>query len=261
MVWLVYSKTQRTSCNIAEALKAQRGFEEAGARGGMRVFSSGNDHMLETEAEIVDVDVSSIVGNDITVFLSKHSSAKGIGAYTVHAMGNWSDEALLGGTPKSLSTAEPAGMLSVLSAMGKENAGLRFEYEATHHGPLTSAPSFFAELGGNEDIIENVRLAETLARSIGRFLDVENAEFGKVAIGIGGTHYPERFTRLALAGSYAFGHIMPKYNIHEDMLRQAVERSNPRAEVAVIEWKSIGADQRARVIRELDSLGVDYERV
>ena len=45
------------------------------------------------------------------------------------------------------------------------------------------------------------------------------------------------------------------------MLKSAFERSDERAEIAVIEWKSIKANERERIVRELDTLGIDYAKV
>ncbi|MGI0134033.1 MAG: D-aminoacyl-tRNA deacylase, partial [Candidatus Micrarchaeaceae archaeon] len=82
------------------------------------------------------------------------------------------------------------------------------------------------------------------------------------AVGIGGTHYPEKFTGLALKGAYAFSHIMSRHYVENvDMIGDAVERSDKRAEIAIIEWKSIKAADRERVIGKLNELGIEYERI
>ena len=194
------------------------------------------------------------------MFLSMHSSERGIAAFTVHAEGNWGDDARLGGKPKKLSMASPSNMLSMLNAVHKKKDQLQATYEATHHGPLLNAPSFFVEVGGTKQATDSKELAETLAGAVVDFLTADEAEYGKVAIGIGGTHYPEKFTRLALDGKYAFAHMMPKYNLHEDMLQQAIERSDIRAETAVIEWRSLNSEQRTAILHELERIGVDYEK-
>jgi D-tyrosyl-tRNA(Tyr) deacylase len=65
-----------------------------------------------------------------------------------------------------------------------------------------------------------------------------------------------------LEGKYAFAHMMPKHQCTElDMLGQAIERSAPKAEIAVIEWKGLKAEPRRAIIEKLSSLGLDYERV
>lgn len=84
---------------------------------------------------------------------------------------------------------------------------------------------------------------------------------------MGGLNYPRKFTELALEEGYAFSHIMPRNAIvdadgsdNTAMLWQAAERGGRLAEVGVIEWKSINADARNRVIKRLGQMGLDYER-
>ena len=135
-------------------------------------------------------------------------------------------------------------------------------YEATHHGPLLETPSFFVEVGGSE-AITRLALRHPGERPFADYFSAEHENVGKVAIAIGGTHYPEKFTRLALEGRYAFCHIMPRHSCtYADMLRMGIERSAPRAECAVIDWKGIsgpGAGGRHRA--NLAELGIDYVRV
>ncbi len=196
------------------------------------------------------------------VFLSRHSSSKGVPSFTVHAEGNWSEDSHLGGRPKELSVSSPSRMLGALAAIGRINAtGMQVTYEATHHGPMLEVPSYFVELGGDEATVSNAKFAELLAAAVADSIE-RGAEYEKVAIGIGGTHYPEKFTRLGLEGRYAFGHIMSRhYAGCPDMIEKAALRSDSKTEIAVIEWKSIKAEERKRVVEELDRLGLDYERV
>src|SRR5271157_584561 len=116
MVCLIYSADQITSANIAEALKKMLGLEEAGVVDGMNSFENGSTRMLEVRGNITDAGFAdSTVGKDCAVFLSMHSSSRGVAAFTVHAEGNWGDDAMLGGFPKRLSTATPVNMLSILN--------------------------------------------------------------------------------------------------------------------------------------------------
>lgn len=262
MTCLIYSADQRTSVNIADALKDLLEFKEDGVVDGLNSFRTGKIRMLEVHGNITEVNsVDSCIGKDFALFMSMHSSERGIAAFTVHPEGNWGDDARFGGKPKTLSRASPSNMLSMLKAVYKKHDQLQVTYEATHHGPLLNAPSFFVEVGGTRQARDSKELAETLASAIADFLTADKAEYGKVAIGIGGTHYPGKFTRLALDGKYAFAHMMPKYNIHTDMLKQAVDRSDMPVDVAVIEWKSLNSEQRAGILHELENIGVDHEKV
>ncbi len=152
-------------------------------------------------------------------------------------------------------------MLSVLIELSR-NKKIRVSYEATHHGPLINVPSLFAELGGNEETEANREYTDTLGRAVMDSTYNSGVIYDKVAIGIGSTHYPEKFTKLALEGAYAFSHILPKYHIKEtDMIEQAINKSKPKADIAVIEWKSINNNDRNSVTKKLDELGMDYVKV
>ncbi len=262
MACLIYSADQETSTNIAMALKNMLPFEDAGIEEGMSSFKFGKTRMLEMHGSLTDSNfVDKTIGDDFAVFLSMHSSERGVAAYTVHAEGNWGNDARFGGEPKKLSVSSPANMLSMLNAIRKKQDSLPITYEATHHGPLTNAPSFFVEIGGTAQAISSKDLAGTLAESVSDFLETDKVDYGKVAIGIGGTHYPEKFTKLAFEGKYAFAHIMPKYNFHMDMLEQAVERSDIKADIAILEWKSLKSEERSEILKELERMGMDYEKI
>ncbi len=263
LVFIVYSTQDEVSRNSAAALMAQESLREAQPIGGMRHFLMGHTDVLELGTRHLDSDfLDSTVSTDCIIFLSRHSSTAGVPAFTVHPEGNWSAEAKIGGRPRTLSVASPPWMLRVLSSMKRNNTtGIPVTYEATHHGPLLSTPSLYAEIGGNQDVWADKGLASVLSRSVVEAIDTEVA-YDKVALGIGGLHYADKFTRLALEGKFAFGHIMPKYYAGEvGMIEQAISRSIPRPDVAAIEWKSLKSNQRDVIIAKLDELGLDHVRV
>lgn len=214
---------------------------------------------------LVDADdIAAAEEADLVIFLSRHKSSSGNLSFTTHPLGNWGENADVGGRPRSLSPAAPIEMLALLQCMERNNdIGFDVTYEATHHGPLIDRPVLFAEFGGPEpDTMELEKPAEILARSVYESLSDSRPEFDKVALGIGCPHYPSRFTRLALAGKYAFSHIMPNYAVaNVEMIPVALKRSTPEPEVAVIEWKGIKSADRESVIKCLEDSGLDYVRV
>jgi len=44
------------------------------------------------------------------------------------------------------------------------------------------------------------------------------------------------------------------------MLRQMFEKTMPKVELALIDWKGLGKDSRDKLIRLLKEIGLDYER-
>ena len=229
----------------------------------------GRKHFGSEELEIIELDklpiyeenLDALVKTELFIFLSRHRSSKGVASFTVHPLGNWAGSSEAGGKPRMLSMAAPFQMRNMLSQISSGNdTGIGVTYEATHHGPLLDTPSFFVEVGGSEAITE--RHYDVLARSVCDYVSSEHEDLGKVAVAVGGTHYPEKFTKLALEGKYSFCHIMPRHScVYADMLSMAVQRSVPVAECAVIEWKGIGAPEREVAIKRLGELGLDYVRV
>ena len=248
---------------MGETLKEMLDFEALDSVGGMQHSHSKDIHLLEIDKPLINADfLDGLLKTDLIIFLSKHSSSKEVASFTTHAEGNWSERVDFGGKPNELSVASPVSMLRILKKIYEINrTGIPVTYEATHHGPLLKTPSLFVELGGNSEIKERKEFYDLLARATSEAFFGDAPAYDKVAIGIGGTHYPERFTKLALDERYAFSHIMSKYNVeHIDMLEQALKRSDSNIDIAVVEWKSIKSGERDKVIKRLNELGLDYEK-
>ena len=265
----VYSTEDPVSLGAAERLKRMLGMEHDKEIEGNMHFSDGvGTQMLELRSHLVHAeDLDCMIKANFVVFLSRHRSANGVTSFTVHSEGNWSAKAELGGKPKELGVAAPVQMLRFLRAIKDAGAKAASEvpvvYEATHHGPLLKTPSFFAELGGNEEAMNSGLLQAVLAEAAASFARPPDDApyYSKVVMHIGGMHYSAKATKLALERGYAFAHIMPKYYVDEiDMIGQAFSRSDRAPEIALIEWKSINADKRNKIINRLEELGIDYER-
>ncbi len=265
MVFIVYSNKNLTSKNIAEAIIDSVGFDEAENLGGLKHLKYDNVSLLEINSDILKSDfIDDLAKTDFVVFVCSHTSSKGIASLTVHSEGNWSDSALLGGKPSSLSTAAPSYMFDIISNLFKNNwTGFPVIYEATHHGPFLNAPSMFVEIGGTAEALLNKDYAKIVAKSVmDALLDKSNKVQKTIVSGFGGMHYASKFTKMAMQKGYAFAHIMPKYYIDKtDMVTQAVGRSAMKVEKGIIEWKSINSDQRSKIIEKLNDIGIDYEKI
>ena len=254
MISLAYYDGDPVGHNTIEALERQ--LSEAGSPNKFRI--------VQLDEAPIYTDGSKLVGSDLVMFISKHSSEKGVTSFTVHSCGNWGESADLGGKPKALCRADPIAMWRLLNFIKRENIyeEAAVTYEATHHGPLIDVPCLFVEVGGNDAALNNKGYADVLARSIGKSLDETGTQIPKVAIGIGGLHYPNKFTRMALEGGVAFSYIMSRHSIaNMDMLQKAANMSTVKPEFAAIEWKSIRSGDREEVISTLDAIGLRYERI
>lgn len=261
MVYFIYSD-ETASSNIAASLRELLSLKEVERNENFHKFYANGIHMIGIKGKLINAEFIDNIVDGTIIFLSRHSSSKGIPAFTVHSEGNWSKDVSLGGLPKKLSVSSPYSMFKILNSINSVNStDIEVTYEATHHGPFTNNPSFFVELGGNEDTINSKFHAELLSKAIASSLEKEFA-YDKIAVGFGGMHYAMKFTKLAINGNYAFSHIMPKYQITNlDMIKSAFEQSDLKPEIGVIEWKGIKAVDRESIIRELSVLGIDYAKV
>ncbi len=263
MPFIVYTPLDTVSASIAASLKEFVKFEEVEKIGGMRHFKHGEVDLLELNTIHLNADfLDEYLSTDVIIFLSRHGSIKNIPALTVHPEGNWGNEAKLGGKPSELSVSSPIYMARILNALKKNNkSDVPVTYEATHHGPLLKTPSLYAEIGGTEEIRGSKEFADLLARSVFGSLGDE-VSYDKVAIGLGGLHYSDRFAKLTFSGKYIFSHIMPRHYVENiNMISQGIERSVLKAEIGLIDWKSLKAKEREGITKKLSELGLDYEKI
>ncbi len=266
MMCIAYSDSDPVSKHAAEFIKKEYDFEDRAGR-----FMQDKIELLRIEGSLITADYMDKLGFSTVLFMSKHHSSAGITSFTSHSLGNWTREASLGGMPKKLSTSSPALMLACIRNISEEAPeGANKVYEATHHGPLLDTPCTFIEFGGSEATMSEHESAEILGRasiSAAHAIAENTQDYSHAVIGIGGNHYPSKFTRLALEKDYAFGHIMPSHSFikdggtwNTDMIEAAIKRSDQETEFAVIDWKSMGSEPRSVIIDKLEELGIDYER-
>jgi D-aminoacyl-tRNA deacylase len=266
MILIACSSQDVASSNAASAFISRAGLSEAEPG----TYGDGDVRLRILDSALPKADTLDEAGAELIIFMSRHSSSAGVSAFTVHPTGNWGKEARLGGEPQTLSVAAPSPMLRMLRLFEKSQIRMESTYEATHHGPLLNTPSLFVEFGGNDTTRNDRSVAEELGRMVFDYVQSASEADGpaRVVMGIGCTHYPRKFTDMALHKDYAFSHMMPKHAVFNgdgtdniDVLGRAFERSSERVEKAVIDWKSIGSEVRSRIIKKLNDIGIDYERV
>ena len=143
----------------------------------------------------------------LIVFISRHSSQSGKPTLSVHAPGNFG-EAELGGLPKTLSVAPAVAMQTALKSLlhYKETFCLDYEvsFECTHHGPSLSVPTMFVELGSCSVQWSDSKAAEAVAHSAMSAITNFTAPTNSAVIGIGGTHYNQKFTHYGFSRRSSF---------------------------------------------------------
>jgi len=194
---------------------------------------------------------------ELIVIPSQHKSLKEVRSLTVHAAGNFGTNDL-GGLRWKMCPYDARfarGVLLNLHKYGKD-LGYEITYEATHHGPYSENPIVFVEIGSTEKEYRDREASYVVARSIYEAYDEE----ADIYCGIGGLHYSSKFTKQALFGGIAIGHIASKHRFQEisgDVLREMMDKS-PGARGFLIEEKSFSSEQRKSLVGLMKSQGYEY---
>lgn len=272
MMLIVASTKDIASMNIAEKLIEHYEFERF-----PDVFQQNPVYFKKAkqfEAKFVYITqdpistqyITDVFAPQLVVFLSRHSSASGKPTLSVHTPGNLTKEAEFGGIPEKISISPASAMKEALSKMAelKERMKLDYKvsYECTHHGPSLDVPTMFAELGSAFEQWKDLKAAEVVAHAA--MAAVSKQSKHRAVLGIGGPHYNEKFTRIALTTETAFGHIIPKYaipHVGAEMMSQCVERTTGTVEAAVLDWKGIRGADKGKIIAALEKIDVTVEKV
>jgi D-aminoacyl-tRNA deacylase len=203
----------------------------------------------------------------LIVFVSRHSSQSGKPTLSVHTPGNFGD-AELGGLPKTLSVSPASAMQNALKALMhyKEalNLGYEVSFECTHHGPSLNVPAMFVELGSSPTQWGDMRAAEAVAHAAMSAIASFSEPQTSAALGIGGTHYNQRFTLMALAGEACFGHMVPKYGVHlidAQMVRQCIDKTLEKVPIAILDWKGVRSEDKPNLIHALETAGLPFKKM
>ncbi len=203
----------------------------------------------------------------LAVFISRHSSQSGTPTLSVHTPGNFA-AAELGGLPREVSVSPAKAMQIALQTMHqiaqKTQLGYQVSYECTHHGPSLRVPTMFVELGSSPlqwcDQKAAVVVAQAAINAIANFDNIQQT----VAIGIGGTHYNQKFTNLALKNEASLGHMIPKYavqHVDAELLQQCIERTQEKVNVAILDWKGIRSEDKPKLLLALQETALRIQKV
>jgi D-aminoacyl-tRNA deacylase len=256
---LLCSEADTASVNIRNALMEMRGWETSGDLlffDDMVMMTIPEMHIyaenLDDKVKAAGIDAKEVI------FLSRHRSSSEIPTLTVHPIGNFND-AELGGRPRTLVKASPGTMTGLLrSLLSSETGRFRVSFEVTHHGPWTSIPATFIEIGSSEAQWNDRDAAKMLADAI---LGHDDRDFMKV-IGTGGGHYAPRFTEAAASYEMNFGHMIPEYAYkdadHEEtarMMKDSAEKSDTK--MIYVHKRSMKADAAKRIEDIVSSCGLE----
>jgi D-aminoacyl-tRNA deacylase len=266
---IVASSTDPASLNIAQNLiqaHALKPIESLSSK--QTVYQNGNVRLIILEKECIYVEPEDIpVKADSIIFASKHRSDTGTPAFTVHATGNLTRQAMYGGSPEEVAFVEPFRVHAALSSLSEraEKARLHIEVtmEATHHGPTSfQVPVCFIEVGSGPTEWSSPDLGRIAAEAV--MSSATSVAKGTNAVGFGGTHYPTKLTRICKNGTYFVGHVVSKYaldaEVSDPVLQALFNKTQGECKTAVIDWKGLKGEQRRRLTEKLTSWNINIVR-
>lgn len=265
---LIGSLRDSASRNLADAIIEGHGFKSTGVELlGTPVYQKGSLLLAMFDCEIVRPPALDEYFNPKAyVFLSRHSAESGIAAITAHTTGNFSEESRHGGNGRELSRVDPSllkNYLISLVGLREKVPGYQLTIEATHHGPTSlMKPVMFVEIGASEENWSDKGAARVVAQALVESL-AEQRVWEKTAIGLGGTHYPEKFNRFLQESDMALSFIVPKYSleyIDAAMIGQMIQKTTTPVRYAALDWKGLGG-QKDRVLELVRQFGLEVIRL
>jgi len=85
----------------------------------------------------------------------------------------------------------------------------------------------------------------------------------KTALGFGGTHYPEKFTRMVIEEDVAVSFVAPKHALQfvdERMVGQMIQKTAAPVKYALLEWKGLGA-HKEKILGLASQFGLEVVKV
>jgi len=266
---IISSSTDLASRTLAQALIDHQGFKHTGVNLlDNPVYQLGSLILASYEGMIVfPPDLDKLFNPLAYVFLSRHSAESGIPSLTAHSTGNFSDETKFGGGARELSRSDPSLLKNYLIALSRRKDRLgsyEVTMEATHHGPTSlQRPVLFVELGSSERYWGDAETAAVVGEALVESLTGKKKVWEKAALGFGGTHYPEKFTRMVVEGDVAVSFVAPKHSLQhvdEKMMGQMIQKTTTPVKYALLDWKGLGP-HKDRIQGLVSQFGLEVVRV
>jgi len=230
---------------------------------GTPVYKLKNIKLYTTKLDSINCEnIDEEINPELILFATKHKSVSGTPSLSVHAPGNWG-AAKLGGLPGQVCIAPALYLKKAFQLLSKTDTTYQITLEATHHGPfLSKKPCFFIEIGSTEREWSDPVAGKIIANTIIQTLTLPLLQSPVPCIGLGGGHYAPYFNKIQLQTKYAIGHIVPKYaidNLSQELLKQAIERTSPKAELVLLDWKGLGP-RKQEIMGWIKTLGIPSQR-
>lgn len=266
---LVCSKQDLASGTISSCLIEKYGFTQMPE--GIPSFSSTHYpgivlHISENSLLYLDNLDEKYPNTSCYIFLSQHKSQANIPALTCHSTGNFSNNNF-GGKERELGICYPWIQKQYLIELNKKKDTVP-EYdiiiESTHHGPTSlKKPILFVEIGSTKEQWTDKNAADTVCSSLFTVLVRKRGLCEKVAIGLGGNHYPTKFNRMLLDSEYGFGPIAAKHDLpylDNSMILQMIQKNIEKVTCVIVDAKGLGKE-KFRILTALEELAIEIVKI
>ncbi len=260
---LVYSKKDLAGINIASHLINEINFEKIKIKN-FYIYSYKEILLFPVEGSLLDLDNIDINNVEWALFLSKHKSESKRVCLTVHTPGNLCEKNTMGGRPNEVAISNPPLQCNLLKALNtisneKLNMNIEVTIEATHHGPTDlNFPVTFIEIGSDENAWKNELLGSIVAKAISNIIKFP-LEITPGAMGIGGGHYSDKFTKKILEEGALIGHIIPKYamieGMHPSMITKCMNKTFGGCSKIYVDWKGTPSYFK-NIIRSIENIEI-----
>ncbi|MEM2899536.1 MAG: D-aminoacyl-tRNA deacylase [Thermoplasmata archaeon] len=226
------------------------------------ILSTINKHHLYYDEVDKKFEEKTGMKPDNVIFISRHKSVSNLRTLTVHPIGNF-HKAEYGGKERTLVPSCPQLMSESLRKLWAcaQGLGYQISYEATHHGPYLSTPTYYIEVGSDENAWNDERAGDSIAQALISTFETDSAEIEKrpVVVGIGGGHYMPRMTEVATHSKVSFGHMVPTYafeNMTDEMWKMAFKYT-PGAKGVYFHKKGMPKPKLRELQERIASLGFE----
>ncbi len=218
-------------------------------------------------AENIDRDLQAVFGEISTlIFVTKHDSRSGVASYCVHTQGNWNKNEL-GGNERELAITPVVLKHAIFQELYAQNTSdFEVVHECTHHGPSVQIPSVFVEIGSTHVEWSNTDCGKFVARCLLLVFQSycgEKTTLKPVVTLFGGTHTCSNILRLCKEDKVLLAHGCANYAILDltaEIIQKALDKTTLPTQI-VIDYKSLDAQKRQKLLGLLDLLGLSYKKL
>lgn len=202
---------------------------------------------------------------DLLLSVNYHSSENPMPILSVHATGNPTTYAPIGGTPEKLGIAPAGKMKLAIEELSRRKDEFELRdfslcLEATHGPGDMPWPYMEVEVGSSPKEWSNEKAVEA---TVDAALYALSHNFdGRCLVGLCGGHYALRHTKVVLQSNYAIGHILTNHvitNLRPEMLREAAAKTVGGADFFVLDTKD-KSEVKAKARELVESVGMRLEK-